>query len=201
MILPQGWKDGNVTPIFKKGKKHQPGNYRPTRVMEKLARKEIMEHLINNNLLSKFQHGFIKARSCTTQLLAVLDDWTDVIEHGENVDAIYLDYAKAFDTVPPQATIGQTFWIRHRWETTEMDRSLLGETSTTSQWQQIIMDPSHEPYTPRQRLGTAAVCLLRKRHARKHNIHGLHVRRRHQSVPQHHDTHRQRSPTVRHESP
>ena len=68
--------------------------------MEKLARNEIMEHLINNNLLSKFQHGFIKARSCTTQLLAVLDDWTDVIEHGENVDAIYLDYAKAFDTVP-----------------------------------------------------------------------------------------------------
>ena len=106
-ILPQGWKDGNVTPMFKKGKKHQPGNYRPVsltsilcRVMEKLARNEILEHLINNNLLSTFQHGFIKARSCTTQLLAVLDDWTDGIEHGENGDAIYLDYAKAFDTVP-----------------------------------------------------------------------------------------------------
>ena len=106
-ILPQVWKDDNVTPIFKKGKKHQPGNYRPVsltsipcRVMEKLVKNEIMEHLINNNLLSKFQHGFIKARPCTTQLLAVLDDWTDVIEHGENVDAIYLDYAKAFDTVP-----------------------------------------------------------------------------------------------------
>ena len=60
-ILPQGWKDGNVTPIFKKGKKHQTGNYRPVsltsipcRVMEKLVRNEIMEHLINNNLLSKF---------------------------------------------------------------------------------------------------------------------------------------------------
>ena len=90
-----------------KCKKHQPGNYRPVsltsipcRVMEKLVRNEIMEHLINNNLLSKFQHGFFKARSCTTQLLTVLDDWTYVIEHGENVDAIYLDYAKAFDTVP-----------------------------------------------------------------------------------------------------
>ena len=81
-ILPRGWKDGNVTPIFKKGRKHQPGNYRPVsltsipcRVMEKLARNDIMEHLINNNLLSKFQHhGFIKARSCIAQLLAVLDD-------------------------------------------------------------------------------------------------------------------------------
>ena len=141
-------------------------------------RNEIMEHLINNNLLSKFQHGFIKARSCTTQLLAVLDDWTYVIEQGENVDAIYLDYAKAFDTVPHKR-LGQTLWIRHRWETTEMDRSLPGGTSTTShrKWQQIVMDPSHERYTPRQCPGAAAVRLLRKRHARKHNIHGLHVRR------------------------
>ena len=32
-ILPQGWKDGNVTPMFKKGKKHQPGNYRPVSLM------------------------------------------------------------------------------------------------------------------------------------------------------------------------
>ena len=99
-ILPQGWKDGNVTPIFKKGKKHQPGNYRPVsltsipcRVM-KLVTNEIIEHLINNILLSKFQHGFIKARSCTTQLLAVLDDWTDVIEHEENVDAIRVHVTK-----------------------------------------------------------------------------------------------------------
>ena len=38
-----------------------------------------MEHLTNNNLLSRFQHGFIKARSCTTQLLAVLDDLTNAI--------------------------------------------------------------------------------------------------------------------------
>ena len=77
--------------------------------MEKLVRNEIMEHLINNNLLSKFQHGFIKARSCTTQLLAVLDDWTDVIEHGENVDAIYLDYAKAFDTVPHKRLLAKLY--------------------------------------------------------------------------------------------
>ena len=58
-----------------------------------------------------------------------------------------------------------------------MDRSLPGGTSSAShrKWQQIILDPSHERYTPRQRPGTAAVRLLRKRHARKHNIHGLHV--------------------------
>ena len=157
-ILPQGWKDGNVTPIFKKGKKHQPGNYRPVsltsipcRVMEKLVRNEIMEHLINNNLLSKFQHGFIKARSCTTQLLAVLDDWTDVIEHRENVDTIYLDYAKAFDTVPHKRLLAKLYGYGIGGKLLKWIATIPGGTSTTShrKWQQIIMDPSHERYTPK----------------------------------------------------
>ena len=132
-ILPQGWKDGNVTPIFKKGKKRQPGVYRPVsltsipcRVIEKLVRNEIMEHLINNNLLSKFQHGFIKARSCTTQLLAVQDDWTDVIENGEKSGCNLPRLRQGFRHSPPQATIGQTFWIRHRWETRGGSRGVQG---------------------------------------------------------------------------
>ena len=57
---------------------------------------------MTNNLLSSFQHGFVHGRSCTTQLLAVLDKWTEAIEQGENIDAIYLDFTKAFDTVPHQ---------------------------------------------------------------------------------------------------
>ena len=185
-ILPQGWKDGNVTPIFKKGKEHQPGNYRPVsltsipcRVMEKLMRNEIMEHLINNNLLSKFQHGFIKARSCTTQLLAVLDDWTDVIEQGENVDAIYLDYAKAFDTVPHKRLLAKLSeygiggkllkWIA---AFLEGRRQRVIVNGSKSSWSRVTSG-----IPPRQCPGTAAVRLLRTKHARKHNIHGLHVRR------------------------
>ena len=144
-----------------------------------LGEKRDYEAFDQHNLPSKFQHGFIKARSCTTQLLAVLDDWTDVIEHGETVDAIYLDYATAFDTVPHKQLLAILSVLWRRWETTEMNHSLPGGTSTTShrKWQQIIIDPIHERYTPRQRSATAVVRLLRKRHARKHNIHGLYVRR------------------------
>ena len=107
--LPQNWKEGNITPIFKKGRKQLPGNYRPVsltsvacKMMEKLVRNEVMAHMTRNNLLSSLQHGFVHGRSCTTQLLEVLDKWTEAIEKGDSVDAIYLDFAKAFDTVPHQ---------------------------------------------------------------------------------------------------
>jgi len=61
-----------------------------------------MDHMIKNGFLSEFQHGFVHGRSCTTQLLKVIDRWTDILDQGGSVDAVYLDFAKAFDTVPHQ---------------------------------------------------------------------------------------------------
>ena len=71
-------------------------------MMEKLVRNEVMAHMTRNNLLSSLQHGFVHGRSCTTQLLEVLDKWTEAIEQGDSVDAVYLDFAKIFDMVPHQ---------------------------------------------------------------------------------------------------
>ena len=105
--LPLSWKEGNITPIFKKGKRQVPGNYRPISVtstagkcMERIVRNAIISHMTDNNLHSRQQHGFVHGRSCVTQLLAVLDAWTNTLDEGGNIDAIYLDFAKAFDTVP-----------------------------------------------------------------------------------------------------
>ena len=107
--LPPSWKEANVTPIYKKGKRHIPGNYRPVsltsmagKCMERLIRDAIMTHMTENDLLSPKQHGFIQGRYCVTQLLAVLDSWTLALDEGGNIDTIYLDFAKAFDTVPHQ---------------------------------------------------------------------------------------------------
>ena len=73
------------------------------KMMEKLVRNEVMAHMTRNNLLSSLQHGFVHGRSCTTQLLEVDPAlWTEVIKQGDSVDAIYLDSAEAFDTVPHQ---------------------------------------------------------------------------------------------------
>lgn len=53
-----------------------------------------------NNLFSKVQHGFIKGRSCTTQLLEFMEDISEALDNGEEIDVIYLDFCKAFDKVP-----------------------------------------------------------------------------------------------------
>ncbi len=110
--LPQIWKDANVTPIFKKGDKNKPGNYRPVsltcilcKMLESLVRDEVISHMTDNNLLSIHQHGFISGRSTSTNLLKVMDAWTEALDAAEPVDAIYLDFAKAFDSVPHERLI------------------------------------------------------------------------------------------------
>ena len=64
-----------------------------------------MNHLLTYNLLLAYQFGFVPGRSCTTQLLQVLDYLTKHLDNGESVDVIYLDYQKAFDSVPHQCLI------------------------------------------------------------------------------------------------
>ena len=110
--LPQIWRDATVTPIFKKGNRNTPGNYRPVsltcilcKVMETLVRDKVIRHMMENNLLSKHQHGFVSGRSSVTNLLAVIDAWTEALDMSTPVDAIYLDFAKAFDSVPHQRLI------------------------------------------------------------------------------------------------
>jgi len=68
--------------------------------MERLLRKLLLEHMFDNDFISDCEHGFIPGRSCTTQLLEVMDKWTDILDNGGSLDVIYLDLAKAFDSVP-----------------------------------------------------------------------------------------------------
>ena len=60
----------------------------------------MVNHMAENNLLTNDQHGFWSGRSCTTQLLSVIETWTDELEKGMDIDALYFDFSKAFDTVP-----------------------------------------------------------------------------------------------------
>ena len=62
----------------------------------------IMPHMVENQLLGKLQNGVIKNRSCVTQMLAVMDKWIDALDRGNNMDTVYLDFAKPFDSVPHQ---------------------------------------------------------------------------------------------------
>ena len=106
-VLPSSWSEANVTPLHKKGDKTCRANYRPIsltsivcKVMERVLRDHMLSFLQENQLLATEQHGFVPRRSCTTNLLESADLLTKVIaEHGW-MDVLYLDFAKAFDTVP-----------------------------------------------------------------------------------------------------
>ena len=69
-------------------------------MMESLIRDAITSHLTANRLIKKSQHGFVKDRSCVTNLLEFLEQATTVVDSGAGFDIIYLDFAKAFDKVP-----------------------------------------------------------------------------------------------------
>ena len=104
---PEDWKLANVTPIFKKGAKSDPGNYRPVsltsvacKMMESVLRDAITTHLERNKLIRSSQHGFMKGRSCVTNLLEFLEKATLAADEGKALDLIFLDFAKAFDKVP-----------------------------------------------------------------------------------------------------
>ena len=105
--VPNDWKTANITPIFKKGSKSSPANYRPVsltsvvgKIMESCLRDAVVEHLEKNGLINDTQHGFRAHRSCLTNLLEFLEDVTLAVDEGKPVDVIYLDFAKAFDKVP-----------------------------------------------------------------------------------------------------
>ena len=104
--VPSEWKEATIIPIFKKGKKNMPQNYRPIsitsvicKIMERIVRDTIMGHLEYCNLIANDQFGFVKGRSCTLQLLTCMEEWTNLLDKGSSVDVVYTDYSKAFDTV------------------------------------------------------------------------------------------------------
>jgi len=56
-----------------------------------------MDRIKKYNLLKETQHGFLKHRSCLTNLLEFLENVTNYIDQGYPIDVIYLDFRKAFD--------------------------------------------------------------------------------------------------------
>eukprot|EP00061_Rhincodon_typus_P004266 g22160.t1 len=106
--VPEDWLIDNVVPLFKKGGKEIPANYRLVTLMsvvgkllEKILQDRIYFHLEISGRISKRQHGFVKGRSCLTNLVGFFEEVTKMINEDRAVDVVYMDFSKAFDRVPP----------------------------------------------------------------------------------------------------
>ncbi|BHF74856.1 hypothetical protein SprV_0501794400 [Sparganum proliferum] len=107
--LPPEWKTAWISPIHKSGSRASANNYRPVsltsiccKVMGRIIKRELMRFLEQHHLLSNAQHGFRRGRSCLTNLLYCLEQWTRSIDEGNVVHVAYIDFKKAFDSVPHQ---------------------------------------------------------------------------------------------------
>ena len=104
--VPNDWKCATVIPIFKKGTSADPNNYRPIsltsivcKVYESIIKCQILSYLDTFSLISKDQHEFFFKHSVVTNLMESLNDWTSNLENKSTVKILYIDFAKAFDSV------------------------------------------------------------------------------------------------------
>ena len=103
-VFPKRWKQANIVPIFKKGDKKAPENYRSVsllplfgKVLEKVMYDDLLCHV--SPVLSEAQHGFLPRRSCVSNLATYLHHaWTSILD-GSQTDAIYTDFSAAFQSV------------------------------------------------------------------------------------------------------
>ena len=148
--VPEDWKQQHVHPIFKKGSKSDPANYRPValtcllcKMLEHIIASNIHSHLDNHSFIAAVQHGFRKYCSCETQLTTVISDFVNWMNQKKIIDAIVLDFSKAFDKVPHDMLLtklsnadvtGQTRrWIRHWLKGREQRVVINGEMSEACQ--------------------------------------------------------------------
>ena len=102
--IPNIWKRATVIPLHKKGSVHLPDNYRPVsltcilcKVYEKFIRKHLLRYLAD--LISVKQHGFVRGKSCLSNLLETLDEVNEILAEAGCVDGLYFDFAEAFNSV------------------------------------------------------------------------------------------------------
>ena len=140
--VPADWKNAFIVPVFKKGEKHIPSNYRPVsltsvvcKLLEHIVHSSVMRHFDRNRILTDHQHGFRAKRSCETQLLTTIQKIArDMTKKGQ-VDVILLDFAKAFDKVPHQRLLHKLHFYGVRQSTLRWIESFLSKRK-----QSVLLD-------------------------------------------------------------
>ena len=106
MFLPPALKDAHIMPIWKGGDRAKPAHYRHvaltphlSKIVERVIRQHLVDFLEAKGLMDATQYGARGGRSTLSQLLEQHDYVLRMLEDGDNLDAVYLDFEKAFDKV------------------------------------------------------------------------------------------------------
>ena len=110
--FPSIWKDAVIVPIFKSGSKENVENYRGISLLSIVSK--VLERCVHNHMfaaikpsLYKLQDGFVGGRSCVTSLLRTTHNFAKALDDRQQIDVLYLDYSKAFDSVSHRRLIGK----------------------------------------------------------------------------------------------
>lgn len=140
--VPIDWRDAQIVPVFKKGEKHLPSNYRPVsltsivcKVMEHIIYSSVMCFFDQHSILTNAQHGFRAKRSCETQLLWTIETIAKRLQGKGQVDVVLLDFAKAFDKVPHNRLLYKLQFYGVRGNTLKWIQGFL-----TNRKQRVVLD-------------------------------------------------------------
>jgi len=140
--VPTDWRCANVSPVYKKGNRSDPANYRPIsltavccKIMEHVIVSSVMNHLDNHQALHPNQHGFRKGLSCETQLIEFSHALLQTMHSGHQTDIVVLDFAKAFDKVNHSKLIAKLEAYGIDTPTTHWIKSFLSQRS-----QSVVLD-------------------------------------------------------------
>ena len=144
--LPKQWKLANIVPVHKKESKAEVQNYRPisllsvaSKVMERCVFDYVYHHV--QHLISPQQHGFIRGKSTATQLNDTYHRVGETLDAGGQTDIIFLDLAKAFDSVSHSLLL-------HKLKSFGLHNKLLDWLASyvTEREQRVIIDGVHSSW-------------------------------------------------------
>ena len=115
-FMPLSWRNANVIPVYKSGNAQLITNYRPISLLSVVSK--VFERCIYNKIypyvsdqLYELQHGFIRGRSTSTQMLQYAAEIGKFLDNQVQVDIMYLDFAKAFDRVSHDLLLEKLRWF------------------------------------------------------------------------------------------
>ena len=116
-IYPDALKVAKVIPVFKKGDRNHPENYRPisllsciNKLLERSIEKRFRQFMENNSTLFEYQFGFRKRHDTSHALLETVNYIRTYLDNGQNVLGLYLDLRKAFDTVDHRILLHKLYY-------------------------------------------------------------------------------------------